>query len=113
MRDVERGTAGIGFLLGSALFTIVPTLMEIGPAIAIMVLAYKPGFTAIIAATFIAYSIHTVILTHRRLACQRAVNALEARTDSRLVDSLLNHDTVKYFAAEDVEHRRLGEVLKE
>ncbi|MFP3534628.1 hypothetical protein SB763_35345, partial [Burkholderia sp. SIMBA_042] len=45
-------------------------------------------------------------------AYQRAVNVLEAQSDGRLVDSLLNYDTVKYFATEDTETRRLNAVLE-
>src|SRR4051812_48448748 len=39
-REVERGTAGIGFLLGMGVFTIVPTLVEIAAVLAIMAYGY-------------------------------------------------------------------------
>ncbi len=111
IRDLEKGTAGIGFLLSVAVFTIVPTLLEIGSVLLIMIGGYSIGFTLVIVTTFIGYSIHTLIFTRRRMTCQRALNELEARTSSRLVDSLLNYDAVKYFAREQSETRRLGEVL--
>src|SRR5690606_14266289 len=59
-RDVERGTAGIGFLLGVALFTIVPTLIEMIAVVVIMTLAYSNLFTVIIVATFVVYAVFTV-----------------------------------------------------
>src|SRR5690606_13255480 len=64
-RDVERGTAGVGFLLGVALFTIVPTLIEMIAVVMIMTLAYSNLFTAIIVATFVVYSVFTVAFTER------------------------------------------------
>src|SRR5438105_1074674 len=64
-REVERGTAGIAFLMGVALFTIVPTLVEIAAVLAIMVTRYSDWFTAIIAITFAAYMAFTIAFTER------------------------------------------------
>ncbi|MBP0590290.1 ATP-binding cassette domain-containing protein [Paraburkholderia sp. LEh10] len=111
VRDVQKGTEGIGFLLGTALFSIVPTFIEIGTIVAIVMRNYSGTFTIIIAATFACYAICTYIFTRRRLVVQRRVNAIEAQSDGRLVDSLLNYDTVKFFATEDTETWRLSEVL--
>ncbi|MEX3637421.1 ATP-binding cassette domain-containing protein [Paraburkholderia sp. BR14320] len=112
VRDVQKGADGIGFLLGTALFTIVPTFFEIAVIVAIMVHAYAREFMLVIVATFVLYAGYTFVFTRRRVAFQRAVNLLEAQSDGRLVDSLLNYDTVKYFATEDSETRRLGDVLE-
>jgi len=72
---------------------------------------YAHDFTVAIALTFVCYGTYTYVFTRRRVAFQRAVNHLEAQSDGRLVDSLLNYDTVKCFAAEDAEVRRLNSVL--
>ena len=111
IRDLDKGTAAIGFLLGVAVFTIVPTLLEIAAVLTIMVAAYGGYFAAIILVVFVLYSVCTVLLTRRRMRVQRSVNAVEAQTNSKLVDSLLNYDTVKYFAREAFEARRLGHLL--
>ncbi|WP_413227328.1 ABC transporter transmembrane domain-containing protein [Burkholderia cenocepacia] len=113
VRDLEKGTAGIGYLLGVAVFTIVPTALEIGSVLVIVISKYGGGFTAIIFVTFAVYAAYTVVFTRRRMRYQRRVNALEAESNSRVVDSLLNVDTVKYFAREDVERDRLDRVLDE
>ena len=111
IRDLDKGTAAIGFLLGVAVFTIVPTLLEIAAVLAIMVAAYGGQFAAIILLVFALYTACTVLLTRRRMRVQRSVNAVEAQTNGKLVDSLLNYDTVKYFARESFEARRLGGLL--
>ncbi|MGR3910257.1 ABC transporter transmembrane domain-containing protein [Burkholderia sp. SR8] len=113
VRDLEKGTAGIGYLLGVAVFTVVPTALEIGSVLVIVISKYGGGFTAIILITFAVYAAYTVVFTRRRMRYQRRVNALEAESNSRVVDSLLNVDTVKYFAREDVERDRLERVLDE
>lgn len=109
----QKGADGIGFLLGTSLFTIVPVMIEIGTIVAVMVHAYSLEFMAIIGATFVLYSVWTVIFTRFRMRFQRAVNGLEAQSDGRLVDSLLNYETVKFFASESIETRRLSSVLEQ
>ncbi|NYE22194.1 ATP-binding cassette domain-containing protein [Pigmentiphaga litoralis] len=112
VRDVQKGSDGIAFLLGVALFTILPALVEIGSIVVIMASNYTMGFIAAIFATFVSYGLWTNIFTRRRMLVQREVNSLESQSDSRIVDSLLNHDTVKYFASEDTETARLNQVLE-
>src|SRR5690606_20773919 len=56
-RDVERGTSSIGFLLNVALFTIVPTIVEISIVVGILTVNYPIGFALIIAVTFVLYAI--------------------------------------------------------
>ncbi|MBY4896089.1 ABC transporter transmembrane domain-containing protein [Cupriavidus sp. AU9028] len=113
IRDLEKGTAAIGFLLGVAVFTIVPTLMEIGSVLIIIIAAYGSTFALIILVTFALYAGYTVAMTRRRTRVQRKVNAVEAQTNSKVVDSLLNYDTVKFFARERFETRRLSGLLEQ
>ena len=95
-RDVERGTSSIGFLLNVALFTIVPTIVEIAIVVGILTIGYPLGFALIIAATFVLYAIFSVVFTRRRAIRQRRVNELDSNAHSRLVDSVLNYDTVSF-----------------
>ncbi|PQP02295.1 metal ABC transporter permease [Massilia phosphatilytica] len=98
--DLDRGTSGIAYLLGVGLFTIVPTLVEIGLVLAVMLRRYPAGYAAIIVATFLVYSGFTLVFTARRVIYQRRVNKLDSRAKGQLADSLLNYDTVKYFTNE-------------
>lgn len=111
VRDVQKGTDGVGYLLSVGLFTILPAFIEIGTVIGIIASNFTVTFIWIIAATLVSYSVYTVIFTRRRMLVQREVNRLEAASDSRLVDSMLNYDTVKYFAAEELETTRYRTVL--
>ncbi|ARP83394.1 ABC transporter ATP-binding protein [Bordetella genomosp. 8] len=110
-RDVERGTNGIGFLMGTALFTLLPTLVEIGSVVAILVGAYDLAFAVIVAATFVLYAVVTYVLTKRRIYYQRMINELDSAAGGRMVDSLLNYESVKLYTNEAGESRRLRDLL--
>ena len=112
-RDMERGTAGVGYLLGTALFTLLPTLVEIVSVVVILVLGYSGWFALIVAVTFAAYFTYTYILTERRAILQRELNELDSRASGRIVDSLLNYEAVKINANERIESSRLNGVLGE
>ncbi|HEV7619100.1 MAG TPA: ABC transporter ATP-binding protein/permease [Burkholderiaceae bacterium] len=110
--DIDRGTNGIAFLLGIGLFTIVPTLIEIALVLAIMGTRYSGWYTAIISITFLLYTGFTVVFTSRRTIYQRRVNRLDSSAKSRLADSLINYDAVKYFTNEALEAQRFQEIME-
>ena len=109
--DIDRGTNGIAFLLSVALFTLVPTLLEITLVIAIMTARYSLWYTAILGVTFLIYCGFTLVFTARRAVFQRRVNRLDSNAKSLLADSLINYDTVKYFTNEKLEARRFQDIM--
>jgi ATP-binding cassette subfamily B protein len=113
IRDVERGSRGIGFLLGVALFSIAPTLVEISVVLAILLKAYSVVFGLIIATTFAVYAGVTGVLSGRRAALQREVNRLDGGVSGRLVDSLMNYEAVKACANESFESRRVDAAMQQ
>ncbi|HJV86027.1 MAG TPA: ABC transporter ATP-binding protein/permease [Noviherbaspirillum sp.] len=109
--DIDRGTTGIAFLLSVGLFTIVPTLLEIGMVIAIMTARYSFWYTVILAVSFMVYTGFTLIFTAKRAIYQRRVNRLDSNAKSLLADSLINYDAVKYFTNENVETSRFQHIM--
>jgi len=109
--DIDRGTSGIAFLLGVGLFTLVPTLIEIGLVLAIMGSRYSAWYTVIISATFLLYTGFTLTFTARRTIFQRRVNRLDSSAKSRMADSLMNYDAVKYFTNEAAEAHRFESIM--
>lgn len=110
--QIDRGTNGIAFLLGIGLFTIVPTLIEIGLVLAIMLSRYSAWYAFIIVAMFVAYAGFTLVFTARRVLYQRRVNKLDSNAKGQLADSLINYDTIKYFTNEHLEARRFGTLME-
>jgi ABC-type transport system involved in Fe-S cluster assembly fused permease/ATPase subunit len=105
-RAVDRGTAGIEFLLETTLFNVVPTLLELTLVSAILWRFYSAGFALAVAATLTAYSGFTIAATGRQIRARRERNRRDVAASVRAIDSVLNYETVKYFAAEAHEAAR-------
>lgn len=110
-RDIERGTRSISSLISYTLYSILPTLVEIGLVLGILFVQYDGGFVVITAISLLAYIVFTVKVSNWRIAIRRAVNENDSAANTRAVDSLLNYETVKYFNNEDWEARRYDEQL--
>ncbi len=102
-RDIERGTNGISFLLRFMVFNILPTLLEIGMVIGLLLWNYDVWFALIVAVSVAAYVGFSVFATEWRLAFIREANQAESSSSTRAIDSLLNYETVKYFTNENFE----------
>jgi len=111
-RDVERGTRGIASLMGYLLFSILPTLVEIGLVTTILLVKYDPWFAVITLVTLVIYIGFTVTITEWRTHHRRQMNELDSRANTRAIDSLLNYETVKYFGNEAFEHRRYDDAMQ-
>ncbi len=111
-RDIERGTRGISFLLNFMLFNILPTLLEIGLVLIILIKQYDIRFSIIIFLTLLAYIVLTLIVTEWRMIFRRTMNNMDSKANTQAIDSLLNYETVKYFGNEVWEARRYDEHLQ-
>lgn len=111
-RDIERGTRGISFLLNFMLFNILPTLLEIGLVLVILINQYDIRFSIIIFLTLLAYIALTLIVTEWRMIFRRTMNNMDSKANTQAIDSLLNYETVKYFGNEAWEARRYDEHLQ-
>ncbi len=111
-RDIERGSRGIETLLRFAIFSILPTLLEMTLVGIIMVTKYDIWFAIITLGTLITYIISTIVITEWRTKFRRTMNEMDSRASTKAIDSLLNYETVKYFGNEEFEVRRYDENLK-
>ena len=111
-RDVERGTRGISTLISFTLFSILPTLVEIGLVSAILIARYDIWFIGITLCALVLYIIYTITITEWRTSFRRTMNELDSRANTRAIDSLLNYETVKYFNNEEFEANRYDESLQ-
>ncbi|HET9333885.1 MAG TPA: ABC transporter ATP-binding protein/permease [Gemmatimonadota bacterium] len=111
-RAIERGTNGIGFLLSFMLFNILPTLLEIGLVCAVLWGMYSASFAIVTLVTLVAYVAFTIGVTEWRTKFVRELNDLDTETSVRVVDALLNYETVKYFGNEQYEAARYDRQLQ-
>jgi ABC-type transport system involved in Fe-S cluster assembly fused permease/ATPase subunit len=111
-RDIERGAAGIRFLLNFMLFSILPTLLEIGIVAVILLVKYDPWYAIITLGTLVLYIGYTLWITEWRMVLRRNMNEMDSKANTRAIDSLLNYETVKYFNNERYESARYDETLE-
>jgi ATP-binding cassette, subfamily B, heavy metal transporter len=111
-RAIERGTAGIDFLLSFMLFNVVPTIFEMLVVCAILWRLYNWTFAAIVFATILVYIGFTFSMTDWRVRVRREMNERNTEANGKAVDALLNFETVKYFANEEYEAKRYDSSLQ-
>ncbi len=111
-RDIERGTRGISSLVSYALFSILPTLVEIALVIGYLALNYDIWFSVITFVALATYIVFTVMVTEWRTHFRRTMNDFDSKANTKAIDSLINYETVKYFGNEDYEAQRYDEGLK-
>jgi len=111
-RDIERGTRSVGSLISYTLYSILPTLIEIGLVVGILLARYDAVFALITLGTLVLYVVFTIRVTNWRTALRRQANELDSAANSRAIDSLINFETVKYFNNEEYEARRYDEQLQ-
>ena len=110
-RTIERGIRAIDFLLRFLAFNIAPTIIELLLAAGVLGFKYGWMFSGIAAGTVIVYAWATFGVTEWRLKYRRDMNEADTEAAGRAVDSLLNFETVKSFAAEQRESERYDRAL--
>ncbi len=111
-RDIERGTRAISSLVSYTLYSILPTLVEIGLVVGYLLLHYDVWFAGIALGALALYIVFTIGVTEWRTHFRRRMNELDSRANTRAIDSILNYETVKYFGNEAFEARRYDETLQ-
>lgn len=111
-RDIERGTRAIQTLVSFSLYSIFPTFIEFSLVLGYLWYFYDIWFSLITLISLVLYIIFTVIITEWRTQLRRTMNDLDSRANQKAVDSLLNFETVKYFANEHFEANRYDDSLQ-
>ena len=110
---IDRGTKGIDFLLRYVLFNIVPTFFEVFLVSGILFYLYGPWYAVITLITIGLYSYLTFVITEWRNVFRKRMNKADNDVSTKMIDSLLNFETVKYFNNEDFEASRLDQSLED
>ncbi|MES2510191.1 MAG: ABC transporter ATP-binding protein/permease [Pseudomonadota bacterium] len=111
-RDIERGTRGVHSLISYSLYSIIPTLFEVGLVLSILAVKFDAWFAWITLAALVLYITFTVTVTEWRTKFRRHMNELDSTAHSHAIDSLLNYETVKYFNNEAFEANRYDSSLQ-
>ena len=111
-RDIERGVRGIESLISYSLYSIIPTLIEVGLVLTILAVKFDAWFAGITLLALALYIFFTVRVTEWRTQFRKQANEFDSAAHTRAIDSLLNYETVKYFGNERFEAGRYDESLE-
>jgi ATP-binding cassette subfamily B protein len=111
-RDIERGVRGIESLISYSLYSVIPTLIEVGLVLTILAVKFDAWFAGITLTALVFYIFFTVRVTEWRTQFRKQANEFDSAAHTRAVDSLLNYETVKYFGNERFEAGRYDESLE-
>lgn len=111
-RDIERGTRAVHALISYSLYSIFPTLIEVGLVLGLLAWKFDVWFAGITVTALVVYVTFTIRVTEWRTQFRRQMNDMDSVAHARAVDSLLNYETVKYFNNEDFEARRYDASLE-
>ncbi len=112
-RALDRGAKGIELLLRFSIFEVIPVILEV--IMVGIVLWTTFGFYYCIATllTVFLYGVYTFKLTEWRILIRKKMNESDENAGSKMVDSLLNYETVKYFNSEHIEINSYNQALKD
>ena len=111
-RILERGRNAIETIVRMVIMQAVPTVIELGLVIAVVLYQFDWRYVAVIVATVICYTAFTYLATEWRIGIRRRMNDSDTDANVKAVDSLLNYETVKYFVAEEREAGRYDRSMK-
>ena len=111
-RIVSRGTMGIDTVLRFALFSTIPTFLEIALVAGVLAWSFGWSYAGVILVTVVAYVAFTYAATEWRISIRRDMNAADTEANTKAVDSLLNFETVKYFGNEEHEAKRYARSME-
>ena len=111
-RIIERGVKGVDFLLRFMLFSIGPLILELSMVSIIFAVVFGWQYAVVVMATIALYVTFTLKVTEWRVKIRQQMNNQDTDANQKAIDSLLNYETVKYFAAEDREARRYDAAMQ-
>jgi len=110
-RDLERGARGLHTLVSYTVYSVLPTLIEIGLVLGYLIWQYEASFAWIALVAVGLYAGWTVRITEWRTGFRRQMNEQDSRTNAHAVDALINVETVKIFGNEHFEAKRYDQGL--
>ena len=105
-RVLERGRNGIETIVRMVILQAAPTVVELAFIVGVLLYQFDWRYVAVILATVALYMWFTYFATEWRIGIRRRMNESDSDANTKAINSLLNYETVKYFASEARETRR-------
>lgn len=111
-RVIDRGSRSINFALSAMLFNVFPTALEVALVSGILAHSLGPAYALVAVATIGSYTVFTINVSDWRTEIRKKMNAEETAAGGKVVDSLINYETIKLFGSEAHESRRYDDSLR-
>ena len=111
-RIIERGVKGVDFLLRFLVFNMGPLVLELLLVAGILFYMFDVWYLAVVVLTIALYVWFTFAVTEWRVKIRQKMNDQDTEANQKAIDSLLNFETVKYFAAERWEADRYDRAME-
>ncbi|MYD43112.1 MAG: ABC transporter ATP-binding protein/permease [Gammaproteobacteria bacterium] len=102
-RDMDRGIGALTGLIRLFTFSLFGMFMSIAGVVGVFIAFFGWSYAAISVVCAVIYAIYTVKVTAWRTPIIRRSNEAHSRAHTRAIDSLINHENVKYFGNERAE----------
>jgi ABC-type multidrug transport system fused ATPase/permease subunit len=106
-----RAVRGFQTMLFQIVFSVAPTLLELAMVSNVLYRRCGPVFTGVTLLTFMAYLLFTVWITQWRINIRKELVDVDNTRNGFFIDSILNHEVVKYFTNERRETERYDRYL--
>jgi ATP-binding cassette subfamily B protein len=111
-RVIERGTKGIETIVRFTMLNTAPTLVEFVIVAVVFIVMFGVSYLGVLVVTIWLYLYFTIKASNWRISIRRDMNESDTDANSKAIDSLLNFETVKYFANEQMEARRFDKSME-
>ncbi len=112
-QSLANGLQGYQAVLHTLLFSFVPVASEISTVVVVLTKLGQPIFLRMFCAAIVCYVVVFSYAAHRTRKAAMRASAAQVESTGTITDSLLNYETVKYFAAErSVEARVSGSLVR-
>jgi ATP-binding cassette, subfamily B, heavy metal transporter len=111
-RVIERGTKGIETIVRFTMLNTAPTLVEFIITGIIFIVMFGVTYLSVLVVTIWLYLWFTIKASNWRIAIRRDMNDSDTDANGKAIDSLLNYETVKYFANEKMEAARFDKSME-
>lgn len=110
---IERGQDGIDYIFWGIFLFLINTTIEMVLVIIVLTYLYGIQYSAALFLVMVGYLVFTTLALQKSVKVQEQYTAKRQEASARIVDTLLNIETVKYFDNEAFDHEQCDEILQE
>ncbi len=110
---IERAQDGLDYIFWGIFLFMINTIIEMILVMIIISFLYGFLYSSSLLLVMIAYLFFTAFALNKSVKVQEHYNDKRQEASARVVDALLNIETVKYFDNEHYEHEQCDEILHE